>query len=254
MGNSASLNLLSPEASSDHLLKQSTRTLLWAIGWRFIHAGSQLLVKRTALQKLEGRQRERAVLYVNSMIHAVCVTAYAVYKLISDLNERPSVKEQLTNADDQNLLIGAFTFGYFINDFIQMRQDWFTHPVDVIHHVVAFLVCAGALSSKLASHFVPHYLLVEGSTIFLDAMWFCRSCNDTSSKVFRWSKYAFAATFFALRVVWMPALTAFVVAKRNEVFTDLGLTGKALIPACILQWYWFAGVLRVALGAKAKSK
>jgi hypothetical protein len=145
-------------------------------------------------------------------------------------------------------------FGYFIHDFWALRHNWLKYPVDIVHHLAAFAICIGVLFSiKVAMNtvpYVPYFGTVELSTVLLDVSWMMRETGNAGHFLFKPLQLAFAATFFATRIVLLPYLT-FVVSPRERFFEHglLRAVAAGLAVACVLQVYWFIKIVKMVTGS-----
>ena len=90
--------------------------------------------------------------------------------------------------------------------------------------------------------YIPAYLVVEVSTIFLDFAKISGAVGLRKSRFNKLSAMAFAVTFFMFRVVYLP-----LVVYRN-VTVDPGNVpleiSAVLTFLCSLQFYWFGLILK----------
>ena len=88
-------------------------------------------------------------------------------------------------------------------------------------------------------------LFLEVSTIFLNAMWLLRTFGMTASPAFAFSKLAFVASFFVVRVVLLPLYIRHLKQHVEPVWTGLAVPGRgSLLGLCAMQFYWFAKIVR----------
>ena len=135
----------------------------------------------------------------------------------------------------------------FINDFWELRHELLAKKSNTIHHLLGIALVGigmGALPKQLEWLTAP-FLLLEGSTIFLNNMWFLRAFRNESSLLQPISVASFVILFFSLRVVGLPAFIYEARKKQPTLFATLGNT----ITSCLygitgLQWYWFVKITK----------
>jgi len=152
--------------------------------------------------------------------------------------------------------IVPITFGYFIADTIiytvpevlKGRYAYF------IHHVVALLLLGGMLSADgPVVRYMPHFLIMEASSIFFSSAWILRQVGYRGSLLVTVLEYLFVVTYFLLRVLYLP----FVLYAMADHAHTLGIVQYGLPVVMILQLYWFYQILRTlggrSMGGGAKS-
>ncbi len=93
-----------------------------------------------------------------------------------------------------------------MGDLYDTRALWIANKANLMHHILGLTLvgCAMAVVPDEADHAIAPFLLVELSTLFLNAMWLLRTFGHGDTPAASLATYAFAASFFVTRVVGMP--------------------------------------------------
>lgn len=57
------------------------------------------------------------------------------------------------------------------------RKDWVSHPADLWHHLMGISITSAAMAIPRIAPFIPMFVVVELSTIFLNLMWLLRTAG-----------------------------------------------------------------------------
>jgi hypothetical protein len=142
-----------------------------------------------------------------------------------------------------NEKIVGFTCAYFLADFFNALRDIKASPDFVFHHLAGLLVISG-LRAGPAMRWIPHIMAAESSTLFLTALWYMRQLGKTGTPAYTAAGVGFVAVFTATRILHMPAVLASLLLRHRVDFATLGWTGWLLPPVQVLQFYWYAKILR----------
>eukprot|EP00742_Colponemidia_sp_Colp-10_P007243 GILJ01007786.1.p1 GENE.GILJ01007786.1~~GILJ01007786.1.p1 ORF type:complete len:254 (-),score=38.35 GILJ01007786.1:49-810(-) len=244
MGNNVSMRPLTPEQVRDETQEFATTSMMDFLKRSVVHAGHFAVLKALlrmgmlscskTYKALPAGERTSVDLYVLSLYHAFVTTGFAAYKLLfCDPNK-------LSAFNYRSL---SFNNGYFIHDFIASASRWLQHPLDILHHVCAISLISGGVYQQLSPTIVPHFLVVEGSTVFLCIMWLLRRFGRETSKMYMASSLLFALSFFVLRILWLPyalyGLFKYRVGEKN-----INVLKAIFAPVMALQFFWFKQIMK----------
>ncbi|RYG46229.1 hypothetical protein EON67_09790, partial [archaeon] len=224
------------------------------IGW---HVLSTLVSSVLMLMKHRLGARaaalHRAGLYLNSSIHAI-VTAGAAGALIfkcgalsSDTSIRVApdsvcVGAGLVHESSIRVLL-AFSFGYFLHDFVATMPTWLAYPADFVHHFVSLTLVLSAGLSAPCAHVAVHVLLCELSTPFFNTMWFMQKLGAQDSRIVTVSSAMFVLLFTACRILYLPYSTFMLGVKHSDFIARLPHAVVALLVLDVLNLFWFSKIV-----------
>jgi len=194
-------------------------------------------------------------LYVLSSLHAfVCSVAACRSLRTFVLNQKlkkyhPEVysRREVERVEGDCHFLAHFMEGYFLHDLIASFAQWRSRPDFVVHHLLALsLLGPGTfLCRHTLLGFLPHYSLLEVSTIFLNARWFARSFSaspffpaEAQAALYQKNSILFGLSFAVLRLVYLPFITAHFSIIHKKEFDAVFPIKQILWAACGLQWYW----------------
>jgi len=173
-------------------------------------------------------------LYLLSIVNAVFISSYSVYKLATGSASTQGCTRMLATA-----------LGYFVHDFFAMRHEFKNDIGMFVHHVFGIALTGTAISAPPSiKKYVPIFGTVELSTIFLSIMWLMRETGNTKGRGFKLNMALFAISFFATRILAMPAYLRKV--WHEEGFRALGHVRYAFVGLCGLNLFWFVKILKMA--------
>lgn len=191
----------------------------------------RILSKSKRYEKLTQDQKDKILSYFISLINAVFTTSYGVKKLF---DKEPS-------ENNRGLMLSIV--GYLIFDLISSYKMILERPSDLIHHVLGVGIGIASLK-KIINKYVHYLVIVEGSTIALDISLILKELNFEDTIMYRLSGYSFALLFFALRVVWMPLFSLYLLKIEPGLYDNFGLMKYGYIIVIFLQFYWFNLILK----------
>lgn len=210
-------------------------TSLSIVGW----AGARALLSRlTARLPLPAGRREQLELYVLSTCNAGISSLFALRKVRQGWSGPESAAGTL------ELLCAMYA--YLAHDLWATRATWLKQPSFVVHHLLGFVIMQipfHQAANGLWARATPYFLLMELSTLPLNASWIAREVG--LPRLAAVASAAFAASFIALRVVGLPLYLASLRARFPRTWAALGLRGRsALYGVAALQLYWAAKIAR----------
>ena len=114
----------------------------------------------------------------------------------------------------------------------------------LLHHALAACLTGGLLAAPPgALRWAPHVLICEASTLFFSAAWAARRAArlDLAAPL----ETAFAAVFFATRVVNLPLVLSAVLLRGEAA--SVGWAGVVVMAVVIaMQYMWFSQILATA--------
>jgi len=245
--------------------------LLSAIFFGVVEQSGRSILKFYVLKYLESLEDvyERSyVAKVTSSVHALLVTLFALYIIIT---VHPYTLKQMEESTlPLYKKICAFTGGYFIFDIYGMGRYAFTHfKADLIHHLVSFCIALKGVCTNEFEHIMyygPWMLTIEITTVFMNVIVIItglrnkpRSEKDFSqmtNTLILVMKMVFAFTFLLFRVFLFPVIIGHMHYTWPKQFTTY--MNGALCMFCyvlvLLQWFWFYKIFRIATKALKKHR
>lgn len=217
---------------------------------------------------LEQPRKDRAVLYLLSLVNACLLTGMSVvelYKNYKSCQDIPSTEAHDGTAPSENLLelcnrisrrgiehpermkagygILHLLCGYLLHDFFKTMVDWAKYKDEWIHHAVSIslllsvFVFARNPDTRAYPGIGASIGLIEASTIPLNIMWILRETGKNQSVAYRLSSYVFALLFLTVRWVWIPNLCFKVIFKLPAI-DNVKIVRPFLTGLCGLQYFW----------------
>lgn len=231
-------------------------TVLWGVFFSCINFLYKFLFVKlfpNAMNKLSEPKKVEVSSYMTSLTHHIIVVPFALYRIVVDTS-RTSDECNTINYASENSMIVPYLFGYFLGDTITYAipaalQGQFDF---LAHHVASIFLLIGAVT--LTGHpvrFVTHMLLTEFSGLIFAITYILRVIDETSPMI-QYLEILFAVVFFLTRNINMPLVMWTI---RHELQAQLGYAiWVAVVPVCVLQYFWLAKILKRALKSSSSSK
>jgi len=156
--------------------------------------------------------------------------------------------------------------GYILADSVPLlwnRKTWSGTTIYLWHHGTAFL-CWCLMGTRGHGHAVAvGLLLCEATAPFVNGRWFLTMFKQRTGLIYNLNGALMAASFFALRIVWMGyLLLRYVVYQRAQCLTlptsTIALVFFGIVVGYPMQMLWFkkilAGLIKVLRGSSATGK
>jgi hypothetical protein len=188
--------------------------------------------------------QNKFVYYISSMAHHLVVAPLATQFLWQEYKEGVAKGPRHRIDYSPSMDLAAFSSGYFIADFIGTLDQVFTNPDFFLHHLAAMALIVKGVDIRL-TRFVPHFLICEWSTIFLDVLWILKQFGMEASPVYQLSAVGFVVLFTLTRIVNLPVLMYAAFTKhKKDLDAVLGRVKWVLPAVTALQFYWWHKILR----------
>lgn len=220
-------------------------TFLWAIFFSLIYFLTSYLSKTLDpkwYETLPKKKKSEVPTYALALSHHLLIVPASIYYIYIDYNLLPDQVEAYNYFISYAPLL-PFTFGYFIADtilytipeLISGRYAYF------IHHIFAVLLLFSlATAGGPCVRALPHFLLMELSSIFFSSAWLLRQIGYRGSIMVTIFEQLFVLFYFILRILHMPCL---LYALSSYVHT-LGPFQYCLVGVMFLQIYWFYQIIQ----------
>jgi hypothetical protein len=237
-----------------------SHTLLWSIFFSTIYFIGSTLSKYLYpgwYSSLTTRKKSEVPSYSLALAHHLIVVPLSIYFIYLDYS-LPSTSEVPFDYFQTYSPLLSYSFGYFVADTLlyTIPEALSGHYAYFIHHLFAVgLLFSVAQASGPCVRALPHFLLMELSSIFFSAAWLLRQIGYRGTVIVTIFEQLFVAFYFILRILHLPLL---LFALTDHVHT-LGLFRYCLVGVMILQVYWFYQIIQTLRvrdmgGGKGKAK
>jgi hypothetical protein len=183
-----------------------------------------ILSQSVHYKKLPRSSKAKILSYFVSLVNAVVCTSYGFKRMFTGANS--------------NKYLTLNILAYLIFDMVATRRQIMDRPSDLIHHLAGIIIGSVALNRQITK--ISHLLfIVEGSTIFLDISLILKELDLDNTFSYKVSGGLFLASFFLLRIVWMPLISIYIFKKYPEIPEAFGRLKFIYGIVLILQFYWF---------------
>ncbi len=242
-------------ASQSVLSLGATRPAFWLELRRLVAQTLGLGVEQ--LYIVDAARRREITLYVLSQIHAGVTAVWAVMQLrrrggffaaLTGKAEETSVADAQDPSYRQTtrLMLG-FINGFFAHDLFALLKSglWREDYSSVIHHLIGMSICASISATGTFFEKLPDAMILEISTIFLNAGWLMREFGRSETRKAKAIMASFVLSFFALRVCYFPWMIYVARKKQRSTWDRFGRLTWVIYAAQLLQWYWFVKLVKM---------
>ena len=192
--------------------------------WAAVHA----LVRCTGACAAATTPR-RAELFAVSLVHAALVTWHGFFDPVLPW---------------RTLL--SWMAGYFAYD-VAWTWRWMA-PTIAMHHACALWVALSVRDDPAVVPLLPILCKVELSTVFLNIVYLQRQLGleRSAARACAVSKLLFAASFVAVRIVWMPPVLARELAAGGALAALPASARAAVVALAAANFWWLRSIVRRA--------
>jgi hypothetical protein len=193
-------------------------------------------------QSLPSKKKGELPSYALGLSHHLIVVPISIYLITIDFLLPIEQFEEFNFFQSYAPLL-PFTFGYFIADtifytFPELLSGRFAY---FIHHIFAVLLLTSVSSaSGPCVRALPHFLLMELSSIFFGSAWILRQIGYRGSILVTLLENGFVLFYFLLRIVHLPLL----LLSLTDHIQTLGPFQYCLHGVMLLQLYWFYQIIQ----------
>lgn len=134
---------------------------------------------------------------------------------------------------------------YFIWDFYLCAKHFDIYGRAFFLHALMAIISLTIASRPYGMHMMPYYLLVEFSSIFLNANWMLIKTVGKGHFLYKWCMRAFAASYLLIRIILAPVFVYFTylmtVNPRNTapaLHRNMFFVNVALLASLSQFWFW----------------
>lgn len=228
------------------------------------------------LAAMDAYSRQRTGLYMLSALHAIVVSTFALWSIVTHGYLLPDDRTDGILASSRrgsptaaaghgleyaketpgpgignyhtNMMVLSYSLSYFLHDFLVTLPEWQAHPADLVHHLLGLCLVFSCMVNVSAARLCAHILVTESSTPFLNLMWLLKKLNYEKGRTMRVSMVLFVATFFVSRLVYLPYTTWMAYWHLwNGLVLPAPQTEVAMVSLCVLNAYWFNRIVKMLL-------
>lgn len=239
------------------------------LGKVLLHTG-QLVFGAAKWAEMSAERKERAVLYMLSLINAGLMTTLGVREINDIRKQLPREagepfldycnRVSLEGTKSEERLARSYGYlnmlcGYMLHDFFRTIQDWAKYKDQWLHHVLSLGLLLSLFSFAQRPD-VRHYvgvgssiLLIETSTVPLNVMWLMKEAGRGEGLPVKICALLFVLCFATLRLVGAPNLVFRLIYRWPKIDQPMfGLVRPLLAGAVGLQFFW---AYRIALALRS---
>ena len=192
--------------------------------------------------RLDAKAQDASRAYVFSLAHHVVACAIALQTIWLDFGFKVVVPSRMAATI-------PFSAAYLAADLVHMFPEALrTRTVGYIpHHLLGFGVTVAVLYAPLRlMRYAAHLTVCELSSFFLAALWACdKGAVPLAAPPHVLAQLGFLIVFTLTRVVNLPIALATVALVYPRDWDTIGILGQlSLLGIVLLQWYWFAKIVR----------
>jgi hypothetical protein len=242
--------------SNPNLIQQTlASTIFFSAIYLIANALSQYLYPLW-YKSLTNKKKGEVPSYALGLSHHLIIVPISIYFIYQDYLLPIEQFEEFNFFTSYAPLL-PFTFGYFLADtffytFPELLSGRYAY---FIHHIFAvFLLCGVSSASGPCVRAVPHFLLLELSSIFFGSAWMFRQIGFRGSFLVTIFENCFVLFYFLLRIVHLPI----VILSLSDHLHTLGPFRVCVYGVLVLQLYWFYQIIQTLrvrdMGGGAKTK
>jgi hypothetical protein len=229
------------------------RIALYAVAFHALSFLLKALLRRAgpASFRASGAARQqRTTQYLMSTLNAACCS-YAGFAP-GYFEQRPAAVAEAAGGGAPAMQVTPMferLMGYLLADFAV--TNWREYPTDAFHHASALFLSYSVLRYDTGAAVRRLMCQTELSTVFLNAMWFAREYalapqSRLGRGALRAVPLAFAATFFAVRLVVFPREILLLMGRGDfaRIFNPAAQGTIWLV--VLLQAYWMRLIVKMA--------
>jgi TLC domain len=192
---------------------------------------------------VDAMRRREITLYILSQVHA----GYTVWWSAKQILDRGGIRTVFAQDGETKFskeeawaragTVCGLSLGYFLHDLAALIRTglWRDDYATVFHHILGISIMGGLNATGIFAERVADGLILETSTLFLNAGWLLREFGRKDTKKGKFAIFGFITTFFLFRVLYFPWMIQRIRSEFREEWKSFGKLTWTIYAAQLLQ-------------------